>query len=106
MQPIDFRNETWADIQSRMSSERERVYNALKRHGDATTRALAAAMNEDIVNVRPRVTELCQLGAVEVVGRSGRHEGVYRARTIGDWTAWFTQQQHVALHGDQLLLGI
>ena len=84
MNPIDYRNATWEDIAGRLDRNREAVYNALLRHGPATTRDLARAMGWDILNVRPRVTELFQIGfAVLVQDEAHGREGIYRAL---EWT--------------------
>ena len=93
MKPIDFRNETFADIYSRLNDDRQAVYRKMMSIGDSTTRDLAKAMDMDILAVRPRVTELYQLGAVDLVDRHG-HEGVYRARSQGDWMLWFGRQKN------------
>ena len=80
MKPIDFRNETWADVISRVDTMRRAVYRALQLHGACTTRELAAKSGIDLLNVRPRVTELYQLGLVELVNPDSRGgEGVYQA---------------------------
>jgi len=84
MKPVDFRNETFAEIYERCEGDRLAVLEALKKHGPCTTRQLAAAMEWDILTVRPRVTELAQIGAVEACDAHG-HEGVYRARMLGEW---------------------
>jgi len=45
-------------------------------------------MGWDILRVRPRVTELCQLGLARLVGSQsarGVHEGVYAAVSIADY---------------------
>jgi predicted transcriptional regulator len=82
MQPIDYRNATWEDIAGRLNKDRNAVYMALLRHGPATTRDLARAMGWDILNVRPRVTELCQIGLVALVeapAQTTGREGIYEA---------------------------
>lgn len=84
MKPVDFRNETFADIQSRVEGDRHEVLDALRLYGPLTTRKLAEAMGLAPEFVRPRVTELVQLGAVEIAGAHG-HEGVYRALLLGEW---------------------
>lgn len=78
MKPVDLRNETWADIQGRVTEDRQAVYERLQRCGPCTTRDLADLMQWDILNVRPRVTELCDLFLAECVGKEGR-EGLYMA---------------------------
>lgn len=104
MKPINIRNESFADIQARMAGDRERVYEALQTRLDCTTRELAEAMGWDILNVRPRVTELVDLEAVEIVGSRG-HEGVYRARPFWAWEAAFARRKMAATTGEQLTLG-
>ena len=78
MNPSDFRNLTWLDIQTRLVGLRQIVYEKLTARGPSTTRQLAAFAGLDLLTVRPRVTELCQLGLVEVAGRDG-HDGIYKA---------------------------
>ena len=80
MKPIDFRNNTWADVQDRFAEGlRREVYRALETHGPSTTRDLAERSGIDILSLRPRVTELYQLGLVELQNPESRGgEGVYR----------------------------
>lgn len=105
MQTIDFRNETFADLQGRLVDDRLTVLEALQRFGPLTTRQLAMAMEWDILNVRPRITELSQLGTVALCGADGR-EGVYRALGVGEWADWFTHAQKMATNGEQMELGL
>jgi predicted transcriptional regulator len=85
MKPIDYRNETWEEIQGRLTGQRERVYRALLRVGPSTTEDLAAQIPMSILSVRPRITELYQIGLVALVVNDptrktrGAREGVYRA---------------------------
>ncbi len=77
MKPVDIRNENWADIEARVEGSRREVHAAALRFGGAwTTRSLAAAMNRDVLTVRPRVSELALLGLVDCVGRDGK-DGLY-----------------------------
>jgi predicted ArsR family transcriptional regulator len=79
MKPIDYRNETWDQMRARVDKVREAVYLALDRHGPCTTRQLAQKSSIDILTVRPRVTELYQIGLVELANAESRgDEGVYR----------------------------
>lgn len=101
MRPIDYRNATWADIQAQLTARRLDVLEGLRRHGPCTTRELAAAMGWDILHVRPRVTELVQLGFAEVVptahgpqSSAPAREGVYRARTEPEaWDAFHAARE-------------
>jgi predicted transcriptional regulator len=80
MRPIDYRNETWEDVRNRVDALRGIVFAALEMHGPCTTRELSIRARMDILTVRPRVTELCQLGLAELANpESGGHEGIYRA---------------------------
>jgi predicted transcriptional regulator len=79
MKPIDFRNETWRDVELRVEGLRRDVYYALAKAGACTTRQLAEKSGIDLLTVRPRVTELYQIGLVELVNEeSGGGEGIYR----------------------------
>lgn len=79
MKPIDYRNETWEDVRARVDRLRLTVYYALERTGACTTRELATRSGIDILTVRPRVTELYQLGLVELVNpEAGGGEGIYQ----------------------------
>ncbi len=78
MKPVDVRNEAWDEVKARCTGDRRRVYAALLDGGPATTRALARHLDEPLERIRPRVTELFQIGYVELAGKSGR-EGVYAA---------------------------
>jgi hypothetical protein len=103
MKPVDIRNETWADIAARVDGDRRAVYDGLTRHGPATTRALAAAMGWDPFNVRPRVTELCQIGLARLAGRR-RREGVYMTVPLAVARAEFERAK--AGGAEQMLLRI
>ena len=105
MKPIDFRNETWMEVRGRVTERMEACLMGLMMHGPCTTRVLAARMGWDILSVRPRVTDLIDLGAVDLVGRED-NEGVYAARLEGEWREWFATEQRAATTGDQLLLRI
>jgi predicted transcriptional regulator len=87
MTPTVYRDMTWEEIKGRLADERLRVYHALQTWGPCTTRQLAKLMDRDILTVRPRVTELCQMGfAAEAEVTPERRfldgaarEGYYRA---------------------------
>jgi len=84
MKPIDYRNETFEMIVGRgLVSERLAVYRAFRLHGPGTTREVARRTGMDILNLRPRATELYQLGFLELVedltSKARTREGVYVA---------------------------
>lgn len=78
MTPTDVRDLTWADLQKALSGLRERVYWGYRQHGPCTTEQLAQRMQMSILTVRPRTTELVQLGMVLLTSREG-HDGIYYA---------------------------
>jgi hypothetical protein len=94
VKPIDFRDATWVDIQTRLNGLRLRTLLALQKHGPCTTRALAAVCSADVLTIRPRVTELIQLGLVQLVpGETRNHQGVYRALPAAETEALFIQRR-------------
>lgn len=101
MKPVDVRNESWADVMRRVDGDRAEVYRALQAHGPATTRELAADMRWDRDNVRPRMTELFQIGLVKLVGKM-RHHGIYAAVPVHQAQAAFERAK--AGHMEQVLL--
>jgi len=48
---------------------------------------LAALSGIDLLNVRPRTTDLCALGLVELTDKNGT-EGIYQAVPEHKWIAW------------------
>jgi predicted transcriptional regulator len=68
MRPIDYRNETFEQLLARgLVNERLAVYQAFQKHGPGTTREVARKSGIDILNLRPRATELYQLGFLKLV---------------------------------------
>jgi DNA-binding IclR family transcriptional regulator len=78
MKPVDYRNETFAQLQGRITGMRKSVLDALRRHGPCTTRELAQRSGIDILSVRPRITDLHHLGYAICLDEGGT-EGRYRA---------------------------
>lgn len=103
MKPSDIRNMAWADIQARLEGDREKVYWALSGNGPCTTEVLALKMEWSVLSVRPRVTELFQLGLVELYGKQG-HEGIYKAVALDLARARHETIQHG--NTEQLLMGV
>lgn len=78
MKPEDIRNASWEDLMGQMVGLRFAVWDALMSWGPGTTREVADWADMDLLMVRPRVTELCQLGFARITDKRG-HEGVYEA---------------------------
>jgi len=107
MQPIDYRNATFADVQSRCAGQRQQVFNELARLGPCTTRELAARSGIDLLSIRPRITELVDLGLValhEILSQLTKHEGVYYTLTTAEAEALFNQRWQAATKEEQLAL--
>lgn len=81
MNPADYRNATWDEIQQRIEGLRLAVYRAWLQFGPGTTREIAAAACMDILTFRPRSTELFQMGLLRLVDREHdhAHQGTYAA---------------------------
>lgn len=87
MNTSDYRDKTWEQIQGHLIDDRMKVYHSLSVWGPVTTRRLAELSGTDILTVRPRVTELVQMGLARLAdipparrepGVSAR-EGYYEA---------------------------
>lgn len=83
MTPLDYRNTTWELVRAQLLGRRLAVYGELARLGPCTTRQLAQLSGMEILAVRPRITELLQLGFADMVQPADpQHpgkEGVYIA---------------------------
>jgi hypothetical protein len=107
MKPVDFRNATLADLQGRLVSLRAEALTAWLKYGPGTTAEIAQRSGISILTLRPRTTELAELGFVRLAERlravssaaASGHEGVYRARTHEELMAWFKVQKEVAHAG-------
>ena len=74
------RNTAFRLVEARLTGAREAIYRNLVLDGPATTRGLADRLRMSILTVRPRVTELVQLGLVRLAAKqSAPGEGCYEA---------------------------
>jgi hypothetical protein len=87
MTASEIRDLKFTEIRVSLSGRLQAVYDAWLQFGPCTTRQLAALSGIDILNVRPRTTDLAQLGLVELCGKRAA-EGCYRARTQEEWEGW------------------
>ncbi len=80
--PEQIRDANWAEIKEHVTGDRERCWTSLMLAARAmTTRQLSVRMEMDLLTVRPRVTELVQLGLVRCAGKEG-HDGTYEAVSL------------------------
>lgn len=108
MKPVDFRNATFADLQARIVGQREAALAAWRVHGPGTTEEVAARSGMSILSLRPRTTELFQLGFVVLdAADPGKGAGRYRVRTEAELREFVRLQQHFAANPQrQLSLGV
>lgn len=100
MRPIDYRNAKFADLQEYIVRDRHRVLVAWREHGPCTTEGLAQLSGIPLLTLRPRTTDLVQLGFVILAGGNKRG-GVYRAATAEEVLDHFRAQQSIA-HGTEV----
>ena len=87
----DLRNTNFETLRESLAERRAEIYQAVGQHGPGTTRLLAQRSGIDLLTLRPRVTELEQLGLVACVDRiviDGIAHGVYAVTAPEDWSAW------------------
>lgn len=133
MQPIDFRNATFAELRGQLVKKREAVWLDWQayeiRHGTAgaTTRQVCLWAGRDILQFRPRCTELFQMGVLKLAeeqmrketvpnaaghivaivrfgNQTGTREGLYVLRSMPEWETWCAEQRAHATSGQQQLL--
>lgn len=75
----DLRNVHWREIRDHLQPMRRAVHEKLGLLQKATAKELAEYMEADKCSVRPRLTDICQLGLAEATGerRHGEHEFRY-----------------------------
>lgn len=102
MKPVDFRNATFADLESRLAGMRESVLAAWRAHGPGTTVQIAARSEIGLLTLRPRTTELFELGFLTLAeDQQAKGAGTYRVRTYAEHLAWLTEQQRQAGTGQK-----
>jgi sugar-specific transcriptional regulator TrmB len=96
MKAIDYRNRTWESVQILLSGFRAQVYEAYVRFGPGTTREISRKSEISILTLRPRTTELMQLGFIEILcGTDDGREAVYIAvpvSTAQERFEWYKAQ--------------
>jgi len=106
MKAVDYRNESFDQVKSRIDSTRSFIWQRMQEAASAlTTREIAELTGVDLLTVRPRVTELLQLGFVEVAGGAG-HEGRYRALSNFEALRVYEERARIARDPQLSLAGI
>ena len=72
----EIKRQVWRQIREQATGQRRLVWEAYRDHGPCTSKAISAATGISLWNVRPRTTELLQMGLLKLVGKDGR-DGVY-----------------------------
>jgi hypothetical protein len=111
MEPLDYRNATFADLKATLQGKRLAALSAWRQFGPGTTREVSKKSDMDLLTFRPRTTELFQLGLLGVVmsedgsepQRIG-HEGIYKALTDLEAFDLFRSRQAEARKEAQLAL--
>ncbi len=76
----DIKRDQLAKIMDGLKGLRAQVHADLTVKGPSTTQALADFMGYSVLTIRPRVTELIEIGLAERVGRQeGTGSGIYAA---------------------------
>lgn len=89
---LDVRDQNFLSLRDSLDENRREVLCDLAAHGPCTTRQLADATRRDILSIRPRVTELLQLGLVILHGRT-EGQGIYRIADQSEWEQF--RQRHL-----------
>lgn len=92
MSPIDIRNTNFKAIKGQLHAGRLQVWEGFRTHGPCTTSALSVRIGMSILTVRPRTTELINLGFVVLQERAG-NEGVYAALSEDKARELFEERQ-------------
>lgn len=97
MKPIDYRNETYAEVKPRLEEISAHVLAAWKAFGPGTTREVSARSEMSLLTFRPATTRLCQNGLVVLADEKRAREGTYRAATEAEVQAYFEERRAAAL---------
>jgi predicted transcriptional regulator len=111
MKPIDYRSATWAVLRASVTELRLEVLKAWCKYGPCTTEELAQRSAIPLLSIRPRTTELFQLGLVKLAEQQskGKHRGAtYAALSDAEAEQQFelTKQKLSASHAEQATLGL
>ena len=102
MKPIDIRDDNWARIRDNLSDLQLEVHELYRRFGPCTTRELADfAPHISLFTIRPRTTELLQLGLITFVNRKDA-QGIYAAVSMEDAERNFQERVRTARQTAQL----
>jgi predicted transcriptional regulator len=108
---LDVRDQNFETLRATLDERRREVLFALAMHGPCTTRQLAERSGRDILSVRPRITELKDMGLVVMVDPSTINsqpstprEGIYRTVTQTEWEQFHAAQLNQQTTGQMQLV--
>jgi DNA-binding MarR family transcriptional regulator len=106
MLAINYRNAVWSELQACIQGKRLEVLSAWRQHGPCTTRELAERSGIDLLTLRPRTTELLQIGYIREVADVPGKEGVYESLPESEAFAIFNSRCADARGDKQLAFAI
>lgn len=105
MKPIDYRNANFEEILEGLTESCQEVWEAWRKHGPGTTREIAEKSGIDLLTLRPRTTDLFQVGFVVLVDTAKKsRQGQYRAASEAEALADFRRRQAALTSGQLQLL--
>lgn len=104
MKAVDYRNETWAQVRGRLVGSRMAVLELWRRYGPCTTAELARRSGRAVLTIRPRTTELLELGFVALASDERGPEGRYMAVAEGTAEATFRRRAAERRKAEQMTL--
>lgn len=110
--PETIRDMTWAQVRTACAGDRLTIWRAmLELSRGSTTREIAAHTGLPLLTVRPRVTELCDMGLVYCCGRARNgkiSEGLYQAQTEAaaerNWTSGHQAEREASAYFQPALI--
>lgn len=91
MTATEIRNTNFEKLRASLAERMQDVYRAFTDHGPCTTAELAERAGISILTLRPRTTDLLQLGLLGIAGEKiehGKKCGVYAVTDRVTWLKW------------------
>lgn len=94
MTPEQIRNATFESLRESLADRLRDTYRAFVDHGPGTTFQISERSGMGLLTLRPRATDLLQLGLLDLAGHTvenGKKCGIYYAVTPATWLDWRRQ---------------